>query len=99
MIDSSASVNLLDEMTVQRIDSSGNKNLKPTRTKIYSYGCEFPLPLLGTFTAVKSSNASTSAPLLVVKGRRTRRTKSIGQAERSPCWRSGDVLFRSKKED
>lgn len=28
-----------------------------------------------------------------------RRTKSIGQAERSPCWRSGDVLFRSKKED
>jgi len=70
MIDSGASVNLLDEMTFQRIDSSGNENPKPTHTKIYSYGCETSLPLLGTFTAtVKSSNASTSAPLLVVKGR------------------------------
>ena len=65
MIDSGAFVNLLDETTFQRINSSGNENLKPTHTKIYSYGCETPLPLLGTFTAtVKSSNASTSAPLL-----------------------------------
>ena len=70
LIDSGASVNLLDEMTFQRIDSSGNENLKRTHTKIYSYGCETPLPLLGTFTAtVKSRNASISARLLVVKGR------------------------------
>ena len=70
MINSGASFNLLDETTFQRINSSGNENLKPTHTTIYSYGCESPLPLLGTFTAtVKSSNASTSAPLLVVKGK------------------------------
>ena len=70
MIDSAASVNLLDEMTFQRIDSSGNENLKPTHTKIYSYGGETPLLLLGFFTAtMQSSNASTSAPLLLVKGR------------------------------
>ena len=66
MIDSGASVNLLDGTSFQRINSSGNENLKPTHTKIYSSGCETPLPLLGTFTTtVKSSNASTSAPLLV----------------------------------
>ena len=71
MIDSGASVNLLDETTCQRMNSSGNESLKPTHTKIYSYGCETPLPLLGTFTAtVKSSNASTSAPLPVVKGKK-----------------------------
>ena len=70
MIDSGASVNLLDETTFQRINSSRNENLKPTHTKIYSYGCETPLPLLGTFTAtVRFKNASTSTPLLVVKGR------------------------------
>ena len=40
MIDSGASVNLLDETTFQRINSSGNENLKPTHTRIYSYGCE-----------------------------------------------------------
>ena len=57
MIDSGASVNLLDETTVQRINSSGNENLKPTHTLTYSYGCETPLTVLGTFTAtVKSSN-------------------------------------------
>ena len=70
MIDSGASVNLLDETTFQKINSSGDENLKPTHTNIYSCGCETPLPLLGTFTAsVKSSNASTSTPILVVKGK------------------------------
>lgn len=69
MIDSGASVNPLDEITFARIKSHGNKILRPTHSKIYSYGSDTPLPLLGTFTAtVKSSNASTSAQLLVVKG-------------------------------
>jgi len=68
MIDSGASVNLLDEITFARIKSHGNESLRPTQTKIYSYGSETPLPLLGTFNAtVKSSYASTSAQLLVVK--------------------------------
>lgn len=69
MIDSGASVNLLDEITFERINSHGNESLRPTNTKIYSYGSETPLPLLGTLTTtVKSSNASTPAQLLVVKG-------------------------------
>ena len=70
MIDLGASVNLLEETTFQRINSSHNENLKPIHTKIYSYGCETPLPLLGTFTAtVRLKNASTCTPLLVVKRR------------------------------
>ena len=69
MIDSGASVNLPDETTFQRINSHGSKCLQPAHTKIYSYGSKTPLPLLGTLTAtVKSSNASTSAQLIVVKG-------------------------------
>ena len=69
MIDSGASVNLLDEITFARIKSHGDESLKPTQSKIYSYGSKTPLPLLGTLTAtVKSSNASTPAQLLVVKG-------------------------------
>jgi len=68
MIDSGASVNLLDEITFARIKSHGNESLRPTQTKIYAYGSETPLPLLGTFNAtVKSSYASTSAQLLVVQ--------------------------------
>ena len=69
MIDSGASVNLLDEITFARIKSHDNESLRPTHTKIYSYGSETHLPLLGTLNAtVKSSYASTSAQLLVVKG-------------------------------
>jgi len=37
MIDSGASVNLLDEITFARIKSHGNESLRPTQTKIYSY--------------------------------------------------------------
>jgi len=55
--------------TFARIKSHGNESLRPTQTKICSYGSETPLPLLGTFSAtVKSSYASTSAILLVFKG-------------------------------
>lgn len=69
MIDSGASVNLLDEITFQRINSHGSESLQPVHTKIYSYGSKVPLPTLGILTAtVKSSNASTSAQLTVVKG-------------------------------
>ena len=47
MIDSGASVNLLDETTFQRINSHGSESLQPAHTKIYSYGSKTPLPLLG----------------------------------------------------
>ncbi|XP_022785142.1 uncharacterized protein LOC111325577 [Stylophora pistillata] len=69
MIDSGASVNLLDETTFQRINSHGSGSLQAVLTKIYSYGSKVPLPTLGILTAtVKSSNASASAQLIVVKG-------------------------------
>ena len=69
MIDLGASVNLLDEITFTRIKSHHNESLRPTHTKIHSYGSGTPLPLLVTLNAtVKSSYASTSAQLLVVKG-------------------------------
>ena len=62
MIDSGASVNLLDETTFQRINSHGSESLQPAHTKIYFYGSKTPLPLLGTLTAtMKSSNVSTPA--------------------------------------
>ncbi|PFX24758.1 Retrovirus-related Pol polyprotein from transposon 17.6 [Stylophora pistillata] len=69
MIDLDASVNLLDETTFQRINSHGSESLQSVHTKIYSYGPKVPLPTLGILTAtMKSSNASTSAQLIVVKG-------------------------------
>ena len=68
MIDSGASVNLLYEITFTRIKRHENESLRPTHTKIYFYGSETPHPLLGSLNAiVKSSYASTSAQLLVVK--------------------------------
>ena len=68
MIDTGASVNLLDEATFHRIDC-GNKLLEHAHSKIYSYGFDTPLLLLGTLsTTIKSSSNSTTTQLHVVKG-------------------------------
>ena len=68
MIDTCASVKLLDEKTYRRINS-GNTTLKPAHTKIYSYGSKTPLPLLGFFsTTVTCGSISTNTQLHVVKG-------------------------------
>ena len=68
MIDTGASVNLLDEATFHRIDC-GNKLLEHAHSKIYSYRSDTPLPLLGTLsTTIKSSSNSTTTQLHVVKG-------------------------------
>lgn len=68
MMDTGASVNLLDEATFYRIDC-GNKLLEHAHSKIYSYGSDTPLPLLGTLsTTIKSSSNSTTTQLHVVKG-------------------------------
>ena len=70
MIDSGASVNLLDETISQRINKSDNKTLIPARNKIYSYGSATSLPLLGTFTAsIKSSSINAITQLHTVKGK------------------------------
>ena len=65
MVDTGASVNLLDEATFHRIDC-GNKLLEHAHSKIYSYGSDTPLPLLGTLsTTIKSSSNSTNTQLHV----------------------------------
>ncbi|CAH3157735.1 unnamed protein product [Porites evermanni] len=67
MIDTGASVNLLDEATFHRIDC-GNKLLEHAHSKIYSYGFDTPLPLLGTPSrTITSSSNSTTTQLHVVK--------------------------------
>ena len=53
LIDTGASINVIDEKTYQTIiKSRQNKRipLSNTATKIYSYGGSKPLPVLGTFT-------------------------------------------------
>ena len=68
MIDTGASVNLLDEATFHRIDC-GNKLSEHAHSKIYSYGSDTPLPLVGTLsTTIKSSSNSTTTQLHIVKG-------------------------------
>ena len=63
MIDSGASVNLLDEITFARINSHGLRGkFKAYKHQNFSYGSETALPPLETFTAIaKSCNASTLA--------------------------------------
>ena len=68
MIYTGASVNLLDEATFHRTEC-GNKLLEHDHSKIYSYGSDTPLRLLGTLsTTIKSSSNSTTTQLHVVKG-------------------------------
>ena len=67
MINTGASVNLLDEKLYRRINSD-NTTLKPAHTKIYSYGSKTPLPLLGTFSATVTYSISTNTQLHVAKG-------------------------------
>lgn len=67
MIDTGASVKLLDEATFHRIDC-GNKLLEHAHSKIYSYGSDTLLPPLVTLsTTIKSRSNSTSTQLHVVK--------------------------------
>ena len=50
-------------------NTSSNKLLEDAHSKIYSYGSDTPLPLLGTLsTTIKSSSNSTTTRLHVVKG-------------------------------
>ena len=68
MMDTGASVNLLDEATFHRI-ACGNKLLEHAHSKIYSCGSDTPLPPLGTIlTTIKSSSNSITTQLHVVKG-------------------------------
>ena len=68
IIDTGASVTLLHEATFHRMDC-GNKLLEYAHSKIYFYGYDTHLLLLGTLsTTIKSSSNSTTTQLRVVKG-------------------------------
>ena len=69
MIDTGASVNLIDETTYRKINRHRGRRLEKAERYIYSYGSSAPLPILGTFvTTIKTSDVSTIAKLHVVKG-------------------------------
>ncbi|XP_044166850.1 uncharacterized protein K02A2.6-like [Acropora millepora] len=69
MLDSGASVNLIDEVTYKRIYKGKAKTLEQAKRRIFSYGSPTPLPLLGTIQAeITAKSSSTSATLHVVKG-------------------------------
>ena len=68
MLDSGASVNLVDEVTYQRIYKGKAKTLAQAKRRIFSYGSLTPVPLLGTIHAKLTANFNTtSATLHVVK--------------------------------
>ena len=69
MLDSGASVNLIDEVTYRRVYKGKAKTLAQAKRRVFSYGSPTPLPLLETIHAkitAKSTN-STSATLHVVQ--------------------------------
>ena len=68
MLDSGASVNLVDEVTYQRIYKGKAKTLEQAKRRIFSYGSSTPLPLLGTNAKLTAKPNTTSATLHVVKG-------------------------------
>ena len=69
MLDSGASVNLIDEVTYKRIYKGKAKTLEQAKRRIFSYGSPTPLALLGTIQAeITAKSSSTSATLHVVKG-------------------------------
>lgn len=71
MIDTGASINVLDENDFIKLQQTGKARqikLKQPKTKIYAYGSKVPLPVLGIFTAeVESRRRLTSATFYVVK--------------------------------
>ena len=69
MLDSGALVNLIDEVTYQRIYKGKAKTLEQAKRRIFFYGSLTFLPLLGTIHAkITAKSNSTSANLHVVKG-------------------------------
>ena len=67
MVDSGASVDLIDENTFRELYKE--KAPEKTKRRIFSYGSPTPLPLLGTVKAEISANAnSTQTTLHIVKG-------------------------------
>ena len=69
MIDSGASINILDERTLKRITGQRKVKLCKATTTIYAYGSTSSLPILGQFKGeIESKNKFTCAEFFVVKG-------------------------------
>lgn len=67
IIDSGASVNVLDGSTFNKLSAKGIA-LRPSNVKIYPYGSETPLPVRGTFhTTVSTPEFHTQADFVVVE--------------------------------
>ena len=61
LIDTGASVNILDEKSFDKINTTGKPvTLKKSNTKIFAYGSKAPLQLLGTFEETVETNKKIS---------------------------------------
>ena len=68
LIDSGSSVNIIDRNTYQRLQCASQPGqLQPTNTKIFTYGAQSPLSVLGNFYArVESNGCNVIAKITVV---------------------------------
>ena len=67
IIDTGASVNILDESTFEKLECK--PVLHKSRTRIYGYGCKKPMTVLGTFhSAVETKDKIADALFFVIEG-------------------------------
>ena len=82
IVDTGASVNILDSRTYDRIKTA--VPLKPTATKVYPYGTDKALPLLGETTMPVESKAKTTVAKFYVHGQRWENTPiELGNSQRT----------------
>ena len=73
LIDSGASVNILNKGIFDKIRSQMKVNLKPTKAKIHAYGADKPLQLAGEFkTTITSQQGKTTAGTFYVVNGKTK---------------------------
>ena len=68
IIDTGASINIIDEKTFAHISKSTPISLKRTRTKLFAYGSTEQLPVIGQFAILETKKRITVSTLHVVKG-------------------------------
>ena len=69
IIETGASINIIDENTFSTLKKSKPISLKGTRTKLLAYRSQNPLPVIGKFeTTIDSKGRITVASIHVVKG-------------------------------
>ena len=69
LIDTGASINIMDETTFAHVDEFKSISLQRENTKLYAYGSKQQLPIIGKFEIViESKKRITVACIHVVKG-------------------------------